>query len=452
MSSIELSETLASMTVREPAPARGAEAPIPTGSDRFLRGREIGRGGMGRVVEAVDRQFNRVVALKEITIADSPGARRRFVTEAVVTGNLEHPGIPSVYERGLGDGLIPFYAMRRVQGRSLQDRLTDAKTLAERLALLPAVVKAIQTVAYAHERGVVHRDLKPANIIVGDHGDVVVLDWGLARVRGVPADDHPGGALSGGASSETQAGDVIGTPAYMPPEQARGENDLLDERTDVWALGALLYHVLGGRPPYEGKGLEAVLGAARAGSPAPLAAQVPSALRAICEQAMSRSRDARHPNAGALARAVEDVQSRALLERSSLSGLVAAGIVLGLLLVSGFMSFAMILTLPSLHEQGVGSLTIPATAALGFAIAVIEWRTRGKHRLATVVAAVALLCLVLGIGQTAANLVNAFGHAADEGVSLAQGLHESIGSVAMGAFLCAPLLMLSVILGRRARG
>src|SRR5262249_8854040 len=158
---------------------KAAESTILTGAGRYEAKDELGRGGVGRVVKALDRQFHRVVAVKELLKKNSPVQRKRFVTEALVTGNLEHPGIASVYERGEQADGSPFYSMRLVNGETLAEALQSAATLEKRLPLLPSLLRVVQTMAYAHSRGVIHRDLKPQNIILGGFGEVVILDWGL---------------------------------------------------------------------------------------------------------------------------------------------------------------------------------------------------------------------------------------------------------------------------------
>src|SRR5262249_33565544 len=155
-------------TLARRADAQQAErpAPVPSTVDaRYHLGRELGRGGMGRVVEAVDRQFDRVVAVKEMLGDPTGNAHARFETEALVTGNLEHPGIPAVHERGHRPDGVAYYVMQRVAGRTLTEAIAAASTPAQRLALVPVVIKVAHTVGFAHARGVIHRDLKPANII-----------------------------------------------------------------------------------------------------------------------------------------------------------------------------------------------------------------------------------------------------------------------------------------------
>ncbi|HEY0482019.1 MAG TPA: protein kinase [Kofleriaceae bacterium] len=201
---------------------------------------ELGRGGMGVVYEAVDAELNRHVALKLLP-GELVDAQRRalFLSEVLVTAGLEHPGIVPVYDAGeTPDGNL-FYAMRKVSGRTLAALIAEAPAIAERMALLPHLIACANAVAYAHDVGIIHRDLKPANVVVGAFGETVVVDWGIAtRVDAGPA---------GEAAAASPQAQRLGTPAYMAPEQASGAE--LGPRTDVFALGAMLYHLLDGRPP-----------------------------------------------------------------------------------------------------------------------------------------------------------------------------------------------------------
>ena len=246
---------------------------------------ELGRGGMGRVVDAVDRALVRPVAIKHV-LGDSPGALARFDREARITARLEHPAIVPVYDVGRGADGTPYYVMRRVDGRPL-DELVRCRTLDERLALVPNVLAACDALAYAHARSIIHRDIKPSNVLVGPFGETLVIDWGLAR----EADEL-----------DDSAGHVAGTPGFMAPEQARG--DALDARADVYALGALLFFTLAGTSPVDAAGATAMVAHAAANQ-APawerLPAGVPSDLRTIVEKAMASDRAQRYPDAGALA-------------------------------------------------------------------------------------------------------------------------------------------------------
>ncbi|HUQ04837.1 MAG TPA: WD40 repeat domain-containing serine/threonine protein kinase [Kofleriaceae bacterium] len=215
---------------------------------------EHGRGGLGRVFRARDKELGRDVALKELLSRGST-TELRFFREALITARLEHPGIVPVHEAGRWPDGTPFYAMKLVAGRPLKALIDDCKTLEDRLALLPHVIAVADAIAYAHDRKIIHRDLKPSNIIVGDFGETVVIDWGLAKdisdqaPADDPVEDGPFRTAAPGPAGDgvTVAGSVVGTPAYMSPEQARG--DLVDERTDVYAIGAILRELTGTRSP-----------------------------------------------------------------------------------------------------------------------------------------------------------------------------------------------------------
>jgi serine/threonine-protein kinase len=246
-------------------PAAGADAP-PARAGRCRLLREIGRGGMGAVLAGRDPELNRPVAVK-VLHADHRGnadLQRRFLEEAQICGQLQHPGVVPVYDVGRLDDGRPFIAMKLVKGRTLADLLAGRKSAAEDLPHFLAVFEQVcQTVAYAHARGILHRDLKPANVMVGEFGEVQLMDWGLAKVlqRGAPTPPAPSSppastvctARTADPGGGSRAGTVLGTPAYMPPEQARGEVDALDARADVFGLGAVLCEILTGAPPYVGR-------------------------------------------------------------------------------------------------------------------------------------------------------------------------------------------------------
>jgi hypothetical protein len=274
---------------------------------RYRLGPEIARGGMGRVVDALDTRLGRNVAFKEALTGD-PDALQRFEREIRITARLEHPSIVPVHDAGESGGGAPFYVMRKVSGRPLEKLVAAAETLGQRLALIPHIVDSAQAIAHAHERGIVHRDIKPSNILVGDLGETVVIDWGLAKVIGEPEPDvqvvRPLVDLSD--TLKTRAGIVYGTPGFMAPEQLCGAP--VDERCDVYALGATLYHLLARTPPHHAKTADEMMKAAVAAPPTPIRELVPGVpldLSTIVDKALAHDPTTRYQNARALA---EDLQ------------------------------------------------------------------------------------------------------------------------------------------------
>jgi hypothetical protein len=293
-----------------------SDDPATSPPGRYRLGAEIARGGMGRVVEAEDTLLDRRVAIKQALDGDED-ARRRFDREVRITARLEHPSIIPVYDAGRDGerGEHRYYVMRRVSGRPLDQVIAEATgDLARRLPLVPNLLAAADAVAHAHRRGVIHRDLKPANILLGEHGETLVIDWGLAKVLGEDDADDPyrsrvpptaavaAAAAAGSDAHATVLGTVIGTPGYMAPEQARA--DAVDRRTDVYALGACLYHLLAATPPYQGGTPTAVIEDTIAGPPRPIDAivdGVPRELTTIVATAMAAEPAARYADAAALA-------------------------------------------------------------------------------------------------------------------------------------------------------
>jgi serine/threonine-protein kinase len=233
---------------------------------------EIARGGMGAVLKGRDPDLGRDLAVKVLLEShrDKPELVRRFIEEAQIAGQLQHPGIVPVYELGTFPDRRPYFSMKLVKGRTLAEHLQDRASPSDELpCYLDAFQTVCQTMAYAHARGVIHRDLKPSNVMVGNFCEVQVMDWGLAKVlpRGGAVDDATAGknheppkgdtviatARSGSSADLSQAGSILGTPAYMAPEQARGETEQLDERCDVFALGSILCEVLTGGPAFLGR-------------------------------------------------------------------------------------------------------------------------------------------------------------------------------------------------------
>jgi cytochrome c-type biogenesis protein CcmH/NrfG len=287
-------------------------------SRRYVLRRFHAQGGIGEVWLAEDAEIGRQVALKRLR-PKREGQKDRFLVEAQVTGQLEHPGIVSVHDLGLDENGRPFYVMSFVHGRTLRAAIEEhhagggageAREV-EFARLLEVFVKMCQAVAYAHHRGVIHRDLKPDNVMLGPFGEALVLDWGMAKVLSQP--DPPSGAppvqpTYSSGSAETQDGIIMGSPAYMAPEAAEGRAADANARTDVYLLGATLYHLLTGRPPREGRSHEEVVELAKTmppPSPRRLKPDVPRALEAICLKAMAHRVSDRYASAADLARDME---------------------------------------------------------------------------------------------------------------------------------------------------
>ena len=298
---------------------------------------EIARGGMGVIRKAWDHDLRRTLAMKSLIGDDSSALAkpdelklRRFLEEAQITGQLGHPGIVPVHELGIDHEGRVYFTMPLVRGREFKRIISLVRDGEEGWTLpraLRALHKVCEAVAYAHAKGVIHRDLKPANIMIGRFGETYVMDWGLARVldrpdgRDLRLRDEAEPQVETDRSSHvsedvtplmTMDGAVIGTPAYMPPEQAAGRIEQLDERSDVYALGAMLYHLLTYQMPYVARGQYAsprtVLHARLNGPPvevAKLRPEVPTVLVDICEKAMATSPDDRYPTALGLAEDIE---------------------------------------------------------------------------------------------------------------------------------------------------
>lgn len=344
-----------------------ADRPSPPPDTRFRILRSHARGGLGEVFVAHDEELNREVALKRIRnqYLDTPENRARFLLEAEVTGGLEHPGIVPVYSLGVSEDGQPYYAMRLIRGRSLKGAIDDfhhlhatsdeSARLLELRQLLARFIEVCNAVGYAHSRGVLHRDLKPENIMLGNYGETLVVDWGLAKPLGAggaadagsppvepihqppaasdSADAAPIAVTTGGngraapapldeappaaadslwrpsaSTAPTQMGSALGTPAYMSPEQASGKLDEIGPASDVYSLGATLYCLLVGRAPFSGDALPQMLERVRRGEfspPRSISRNVPAALEAVCLKAMALEHAVRYASAGDLARDVE---------------------------------------------------------------------------------------------------------------------------------------------------
>ncbi|MDP1592514.1 MAG: serine/threonine-protein kinase, partial [Prosthecobacter sp.] len=255
-------------------------SPPPLGVENYQLGAEISTGGMGSVLEAIDAKLDRTVAIKVMLLEANADARmrQRFLREAQVLAKLAHPNIVPIYDIVWEDGMPLFYSMKLVKGRTLQAILTDLrKEVPEDLRdypltrLLGIFRKVCDAIAFAHSQGVLHRDLKPENIMVGEFGEVLVMDWGLAKRQNDECrmtNDEPELSAASDSSfvirnssftapqhsaAHTLAGAVLGTPQYMSPEQARGSMAEVDELSDIYALGGILYAILTLRPPVDGK-------------------------------------------------------------------------------------------------------------------------------------------------------------------------------------------------------
>jgi serine/threonine-protein kinase len=320
---------------------------------RYVDFTPVGEGGMGVVYWALDTELSRQVAFKivrppegdgregitpsvplalDAPDADSPeassfeGLRMRFLQEAWVTGGMEHPGIVPVYELGETDRGVPYYTMRFVRGSRTLDtairELADASPEERIERLLEPFLKVCDTVRYAHSRGVIHRDLKCANVALGDYGEVVLLDWGLARVRGgLDGGEDPWAARATSLREERglrTVASAVGTPGYMSPEAARGESDALDERSDVYTLGVLLFRILTGRLPFPVENTVGYVEQVLTGPPphpVDLAPSAPAGLAEVCRRALAADPAGRPQSADEFAEAVRAWRAAAARER-----------------------------------------------------------------------------------------------------------------------------------------
>ncbi len=280
------------------------------------------RGGLGEVYRAVDSELHRVVAIKGLQqrFASSPEMIRRFLMEAEVTARLEHPGIVPVYRMIQHPNGSPAYVMRFIEGQTLQDVVASFHSgggdSLEFRRLLQTFILVCHTIAYAHSRGVIHRDLKPQNIMLGRFGEVLVVDWGLAKIVGrvadhdklTPASEETLVPSGSGSGTETQLGSAVGTPAFMSPEQAAGRWDVIDHRTDVYGLGAVLYSILCGKKPFEANNwpeTQQLIQRGQFARPREVNLKISRPLEAICLRAMALRPEDRYASAMKLAQDME---------------------------------------------------------------------------------------------------------------------------------------------------
>ncbi len=290
---------------------------------------EVAQGGMGVVFKVWDQELDRPLAMKVALEEDDPDCQKpthvsaslgRFLEEAQMTGQLDHPGIVPVHELGVDEKQRVYFTMRLVEGRSLRDVIRMVHGGNEsgwtQTRVLGVLLKVCEAVAYAHSKGVLHRDLKPSNVMVGRFGEVYTMDWGLAKAlrasprapNASPPRETETDSEDPGAAQHTRQGTVLGTPAYMAPEQARGEVDRLDSRTDVYSIGAMLYHLLAGCAPYadreESPTARQIIQWVTEGSPTRLGQRNPTVapeLEAVCERAMARAPEHRYQSVESLA-------------------------------------------------------------------------------------------------------------------------------------------------------
>jgi serine/threonine-protein kinase len=303
-------------SISEPGPASGDSAIDYAG--RFVERSLLGVGGMNRVVRAFDRNLCRDVAVKALLpeLANDASEMQRFAAEARITGQLEHPYVVPIYELGDDAGKGRFLCMRLVEGRTLEETVDQAGILRlkpDRLAdLLQIFLKVCEAVAFAHSKGIIHRDLKPSNVMISDFGQVYVLDWGIARRIASAGASTPNdvGETEGLDSDPDPPGFIVGTPSYMSPEQLWGMHDDVGTHSDVFALGAMLYYILCGRPPRLAEGGRILLvDQARSSIPPPenvvQGAVVPSELSRITLKAMSHEIRDRHSSVNEMRAEVE---------------------------------------------------------------------------------------------------------------------------------------------------
>lgn len=277
----------------------------------------IGKGGMGMVRRVFDRNLLRFAAMKVLDpkLAGDPREVQRFREEAQITGQLDHPHVPPVYELGADEGGTPWFTLKLLKGRTLADLLREHDFAPEDegllFRLLEIFVKVSQAVAFAHSRGVVHLDIKPANVMVGSHGQVYLMDWGIARVLPSPEGAEAGDVVElESEQAPEREGLVLGTFSYMAPEQAHARYDELDARTDIFSLGAVLYRILTGQAPYQAADREALHELAMAAQIAPPQELRPDLAlpRRLCEIAMKALEpepERRYPSVEALVADVE---------------------------------------------------------------------------------------------------------------------------------------------------
>ena len=280
---------------------------LPTTSNRYEIEGDLARGNMGIIQIARDLTLQRRVALKVLDPKGPvPGAAARFFEEARITAQLAHPSIVPVHEISMGVDQRPFFTMQLIEGRTLKAildgvRANDPQLVARfgRIRLLNLFIQVCMGVAYAHNRGVIHRDLKPENIMLGEFGEVFVMDWGLAKIVTTDVPEPVQGGRQEDEAYRTRMGEITGTPAYMSPEQAMGLIDVLGPHSDIYSLGTVLYEILTGHPPHQGSSVQEILRRVREGVVVPPTEaapdrDIPSELEAVVMRCLARDPEARY--------------------------------------------------------------------------------------------------------------------------------------------------------------
>ena len=280
------------------------------GIHRILR--LLQRGGMGRILVAYDPYLKREVAIKELhaDVAEDESIVQRFIGEAEITAQLEHPGVVPIHRLGQGREGLPYYTMKMIKGVTLQDAIKAyhrQPSKSELMNLVRRLVSVSKTIAFSHSKGVIHRDLKPANVMIGEHGETLVVDWGLAKPYNYETDDTYVSIVHKSKQSRpelTMVGALVGTPAFMSPEQAMAEESMVGPLSDVFSLGAILYYLLVGQTAFSGRSTQEVINKVRACNPVPpsqIKSNIPHGLEMICLKAMAKLPEKRYQGASEFA-------------------------------------------------------------------------------------------------------------------------------------------------------
>jgi serine/threonine protein kinase len=305
---LDLSERVMGTISRSTAPLVPEADDGIFGIHKILRTHQ--RGGMGRILIAYDQYLKRDVALKELhpEVAEDESIVRRFIGEAEITAQLEHPGIVPIHSLNLDKDGFPYYTMKLIKGHTLQEAIKTYHrnpTRQELMGLVRRLVSISKTMAFAHSKGVIHRDLKPANIMLGEHGETLVMDWGLAKPFLLDSNDSEYISVAIEHKSEsrpelTMVGAIVGTPAFMSPEQASPEESVVGPLSDIFSIGTVLYYLLAGQTAFSGRSTQEVLNKVRAAAPqrpSEIKPNVPLDLEAVCFKAMAKNPKERYQTA-----------------------------------------------------------------------------------------------------------------------------------------------------------